>query len=302
MPLLTQIKIQEKQSKWVKEKLEKMGEERNRRLVSNSGENTAAYCKRKPKSSKGQVYTTYSDKDNTALVKLIPKRLCSSLRRASGKPIAISVDRPQEDPFSKPSLVIMVQVTRSVQCDLDAVLLTKSTKKSRREKSMFVHPLNPVDIIDDTIEAKKDKKRKRNVSMGSSKEQVQINLPQLILSHIHRICVHDNKDHGLVYRLWLGEIFEYFQVPVKEWQVQTTKDVFGEVDHAAIPATSRGENAPMLEHVGLVEENSRLKEELSKTQASLDTERSSNYAHLKHIVDLLAKGSPSSSYFVPPSV
>ncbi|KAH0712167.1 hypothetical protein KY289_008126 [Solanum tuberosum] len=61
--------------------------------------------------------------------------------------------------------------------------------------------------------------------------EVQINLPQLILSHIHRICVQDNKDHGL------GS--------VKEWQVQTTTNVLGKVDHAAIPATSRGENSPM---------------------------------------------------------
>uniref|UniRef100_A0A0V0HBE0 Putative ovule protein n=1 Tax=Solanum chacoense TaxID=4108 RepID=A0A0V0HBE0_SOLCH len=57
--------------------------------------------------------------------------------------------------------------------------------------------------------------------------QVQINLLQLILSHIHRISVHDDKDHGLGYGFWLGEVFEFFQVPVKEWQVQSTKDVFG---------------------------------------------------------------------------
>ncbi|KAH0761450.1 hypothetical protein KY290_017523 [Solanum tuberosum] len=54
-----------------------------------------------------------------------------------------------------------------------------------------------------------------------------------------------------------------------------------------------------LEHAWLVEENSRLKEELSKTQAELDTERSSN-SHLKHIFDLLTKVSPSSSSFMPP--
>ncbi|KAK4737204.1 hypothetical protein R3W88_000901 [Solanum pinnatisectum] len=57
-----------------------------------------------------------------------------------------------------------------------------------------------------------------------------------------------------------------------------------------------------LEHAGLVEENSRLKDELAKTQAALETERSSNSAHLKNLVDLFAKGSPFSSPCVPPSV
>ncbi|KAG5575550.1 hypothetical protein H5410_055684 [Solanum commersonii] len=122
---------------------------------------------------------------------------------------------------------------------------------------------------------------------------------------IEGICVHDDKDHGLGYGFWLGKGFEYFRVLVKEWQEQTTKDVLGEVDHVVIPATSRGANdlvqrlktllttkdeeiaalrtahsAAMdqlhisygLEHAGLVEENYRLKDELAKTQAALETE------------------------------
>ncbi|KAH0636247.1 hypothetical protein KY290_036673 [Solanum tuberosum] len=75
--------------------------------------------------------------------------------------------------------------------------------------------------------------------------KVQINLPKLVLNHIHRICVHDDKDHGLGYGFWLGKIFEYFRVSVIEWQEQTTKNVLGEVDHVVIPATSRGAIAPV---------------------------------------------------------
>ncbi|KAH0712154.1 hypothetical protein KY289_008113 [Solanum tuberosum] len=136
-----------------------------------------------------------------------------------------------------------------------------------------------------------------------------------------------------------GEIFEYFQVPVKEWQVQTTKDVLGEVDHATIPSTYRGANAPMqclrasltakgekiaalkvsqlpwisctlvtgLSMLGWSKKTLDLKKSLLRlkqhwilkeplillTKAALDTERSSSSAHLKHIVDLLAKGSLS---------
>ncbi|KAG5614460.1 hypothetical protein H5410_014284 [Solanum commersonii] len=56
------------------------------------------------------------------------------------------------------------------------------------------------------------------------------------------------------------------------------------------------------ENAGLVKENSKLKEELATTQATLKTERTSNSAYLKYIVDLLAKGSLSSSSCVPPSV
>ncbi|KAG5576200.1 hypothetical protein H5410_056334 [Solanum commersonii] len=172
----------------------------------------------------------------------------------------------------------------------------------------FMLPLHMllVDVVHKIILPRKQKGTEVNYLDFTLMEllisQVQINLPQLILSHIHRICVQDNKDHG--------------HGSVKKWQVQTTTNVLGEVDHAAIPATSRGENSPIqclrtsltakgdygLEHVGLVEENSRLKEELAKTQETLDTERSSNSAHLNHIVDFLAKGSPSSSSFVQPYV
>ncbi|KAH0703072.1 hypothetical protein KY285_017350 [Solanum tuberosum] len=124
-------------------------------------------------------------------------------------------------------------------------------------------------------------------------------------------------------------------VPIEEWQEQTIKDVLEVVDHDVIPTTSRGANAPMqqlraslivkneeitalqvshsaaidqlhidygLEHARLAEENSRLKEELAQTQAALNTERSSNSDCLKHLYEILTKGSPSSSSALPPSV
>lgn len=107
--------------------------------------------------------------------------------------------------------------------------------------------------------------------------------------------------------------------------------MLGEVDQALIPPTSRGENAPVhclkvvltmkneeiatlkvahsvaldqlhisygLAHVGLVEENSGLKDEVSKTQATLELKRSSNSVHLKILVELFVAGPSSSS--VPP--
>ncbi|KAK4730136.1 hypothetical protein R3W88_023124 [Solanum pinnatisectum] len=105
------------------------GDERIWSLVSDIGENMDSYCKGELKSSKGHVYTTFSDDDDTLLVK-------------------------------------------AMQRDLDAILLTKSTKKSYGKKSKFIPPENPIDIIDNVIETKKDRKRKRTAFMGNSKEQV----------------------------------------------------------------------------------------------------------------------------------
>lgn len=165
--------------------------------------------------------------------------------------------------------------------------------------------------------------------------KIPANLPRLVLSHMNRICMNDNTVHGIGYGFLLGDIFEYIQVPVEEWQEQTVKDVLGEVDHDIIYTNSRGANAPLqelrasltekkkkivslqashsaeinrmhtdygIQHASLVEETSRLKEKLSQTQAALDAERSSNSDHLKHIFYLVSKGSPSSSLTMRPSV
>ncbi|KAH0668574.1 hypothetical protein KY289_023067 [Solanum tuberosum] len=139
----------------------------------------------------------------------------------------------------------------------------------------------------------------------------------------------------MAYGFWLGMVFEHFGVPVREWQIQTIKDVLGVVDHETIHATKRGANAPMqrlrasltvkneeitllqgshsaaidklhidygLKHVILAEENSRLKEKLAQTQVALNTERLSNSDRLKHLYELLTKDFPSSSSALPPSV
>ncbi|KAH0748894.1 hypothetical protein KY290_028126 [Solanum tuberosum] len=75
--------------------------------------------------------------------------------------------------------------------------------------------------------------------------KIQINLPGLILNHIHGLCVFVKKERGLAYGFWLGMVFEHFGVPIREWQIQTINDVLGVVDHETIPATKRRENALM---------------------------------------------------------
>ncbi|KAG5617118.1 hypothetical protein H5410_016942 [Solanum commersonii] len=183
------------------------------------------------------------------------------------------------------------------------------------------------DVVHKIILPRKQKRMEANyldlTLMELLISQVHINLPKLILSHINRICVDNSTEHGLGYGFWLGDIFEYFQVPIEEWKEQTIKGVLGVVDHAAILTTSRGANAPMqrieslvshsatidqlhidygLKHARLAEENSRLKEELAQTLAALNTERSSNSDCLKHLYEILTKGSPSLSSALPPSV
>ncbi|KAK4731134.1 hypothetical protein R3W88_024122 [Solanum pinnatisectum] len=164
--------------------------------------------------------------------------------------------------------------------------------------------------------------------------KIQINLPNLILSHIYSLCVQDKKERGLAYGFWLGDVFDYFSVSIKEWQIQTTKDVLGVVDHITIPATKRGANAPIqrlkdsltakdkelanlrvahsakldqlrmtheMERERLIAENCKVNEELVQAQEALANERNINSGDLKSIFDFLSNGSSPSSFLVPPS-
>ena len=54
--------------------------------------------------------------------------------------------------------------------------------------------------------------------------RTQINLPILIMIHIHSLSKVDKKQRGLAYGFWLGQVFEHFGVPVKKWQIQTISD------------------------------------------------------------------------------
>ncbi|XP_049405413.1 secreted RxLR effector protein 161-like [Solanum stenotomum] len=66
---------------------------------------------------------------------------------------------------SNPSVKAPVRVTRFVQRTRDAMLLAKSTKKTRSVQSKFVLPSNPIEIDDDDIIGpKKSRKQKRNTS------------------------------------------------------------------------------------------------------------------------------------------
>ncbi|KAH0679479.1 hypothetical protein KY284_020564 [Solanum tuberosum] len=155
-----------------------------------------------------------------------------------------------------------------------------------------------------------------------------INLSQLMLSHIHFIGIEDKKFHALGYGFWLGAIFEHLKIPVKVWEEQTIKDVLGTVNHVVVPAPRRGANAPMrrlraqltmkdekiaalrvshnaamdqlhisygLGHTRLEEEIAKLKEDLSKFEAALEAEKSTNSANLKGLYDMFKSTPPTVS-------
>ncbi|KAG5593782.1 hypothetical protein H5410_035014 [Solanum commersonii] len=497
-----------------------LGGKRNQSLRFDLEDETIARSEREQISSKEQAYSSCDDDDDIPLVQIVFKRLCSRLSIISYRPIAMILPDAHDSLTSNPLMKAPVRVTRFVQRTRDAMLLAKSTKKTRPMQCKFIIHSNTIDIDDDDIiEPKKSRKRKRNTSkpdesgpkeideinsaralsfrrrsvvrgrvitgfggdemsellalvqaqgwtellsegtlrrkMGREEtnefylnatgsvmsisstvcgvsftlnaeilssilgvpnngwshyvkrnwpplegnisafeichrfsndptlteytrvdkgamlplhrllldvmhkivlpqkqkrteanyldltlmelllSKIQINLPALILSHIHGLCVFDKKERGLAYGFWLGMVFEHFCVLVREWQIQTIKDVLGVVNHETIPATKRRENEPMqrlrasltaktkeitalqdshsaaidklhidygLKHARLAEKNSRLTEELAQTQAALNTERLTNSVRLKHVYALLTKDFPSSSSTLPPFV
>ncbi|KAG5610277.1 hypothetical protein H5410_021558 [Solanum commersonii] len=69
--------------------------------------------------------------------------------------------------------------------------------------------------------------------------KVPIDLPSLIINHMHKVFNHVKNGHALPYRLWMTSIFEAFDVPVQAWNSKTVKGVVGQVNHMALPASMR---------------------------------------------------------------
>ncbi|KAK4711663.1 hypothetical protein R3W88_006176 [Solanum pinnatisectum] len=271
------------------------GEEHSQRFNS--------HCEGELKLSKEQVYTTHSDDDNTSLVKMIPEQLRSQISK----------------------------VTRAAQCDLDAALLTRSTKESHGMKSKFIPPENSIDIRDDVVKPKKDKKRKRSASMGSFMKQE--NVSKLVKKSSH---TDDYVDDVVV----LAELLILLQAQgwnalflqgnrrrkmgkkeTREFYINAVGSTSSITSKSVIPTTSRGANAhvqhlnPLLttkneEIAAFRVTHSAVMDQLHLSYGFehagllklMEIKRSSNSAHLKNLVDLFAKSSPSSSFCGPPSV
>lgn len=102
------------------------------------------------------------------------------------------------------------------------------------------------DVVHKIIIPRKQKRTEANyldlTLMELLLSKLQINLHALILSHIHGVCVLDEKKRALAYGFLLGMVFKYFNVPVTEWQIQSISDVLGEMDLATIPENKKGTN------------------------------------------------------------
>ncbi|KAH0746083.1 hypothetical protein KY285_007740 [Solanum tuberosum] len=124
-----------------------------------------------------------------------------------------------------------------------------------------------------------------------------INLSKLMLFHIHFIGVEDKKLHALGYGIWLGEIFEYLKIPVKRLRAKLTlKDE--EISALKVSHTTAMDQLHVsygLEHARLVEENAKLKEDLAKSEVSLEAKKYTNSANLKGLYDLFKSTPPCAS-------
>ncbi|KAH0773665.1 hypothetical protein KY290_010802 [Solanum tuberosum] len=89
--------------------------------------------------------------------------------------------------------------------------------------------------------------------------EVLIDLPSLIISHMHRVLNQNKNRHALPYGFWMASIFEAFDVPVQVWVSQTVKDVVGRVNHMALPISMRRLDSPL----------QRLKDQLAEKEHEL---------------------------------
>lgn len=69
--------------------------------------------------------------------------------------------------------------------------------------------------------------------------EVPIDLPFLIVKHMHMVLHQDDNGHALPYGFWMTPIFVSFDVPVQVWFAQTIKDVVGKVNYMALPVSLR---------------------------------------------------------------
>uniref|UniRef100_M1BEE9 Uncharacterized protein n=2 Tax=Solanum tuberosum TaxID=4113 RepID=M1BEE9_SOLTU len=138
--------------------------------------------------------------------------------------------------------------------------------------------------------------------------EVPINLPSLIINHMHRVLNQDKNGHAFPYGFWMASIFESFDVPVQVWVSQTVKDVVGRVNHMTLPISMRRLNSPLqrLKYQPAEKEDElaamttahQLERESWEAQVvvlqnELDQERNANIATVRHLTNLLSTQNPS---------
>ncbi|KAK4739473.1 hypothetical protein R3W88_003170 [Solanum pinnatisectum] len=273
------------------------------------------------------VHTTSSDEDNTPLAKMIPKKLRSQLRRVSSNPTTASIK------WSHCNVICAAVITRSTKkihgnkskfvppenpIDVaDDISITK--KNGKRKKTAFGGHCKEQDTLTKSV-----KKSKYTDDSDGDMVVVSETRKVRILEFKRRKMIRDSVVTAIGGQE-MGELLgnrwrKMGRKETREFYINVTGllllfitkylKAFLTMKNEEIVALRVAHSADMdqlhisygLEHAGLVEENSQLKDELAKTQAARETKRSSNSTYLKNLVDLFAKGSPSSSSCVPPFV
>ncbi|KAH0650447.1 hypothetical protein KY284_030359 [Solanum tuberosum] len=75
--------------------------------------------------------------------------------------------------------------------------------------------------------------------------EVLIDLPSLIIKNMHMVLNQEKHGHAFLYGFWMASIFEAFDMPVQVWHSQIVKDVVGQVNHMALPASMRHLDTPL---------------------------------------------------------
>lgn len=140
--------------------------------------------------------------------------------------------------------------------------------------------------------------------------EVKIDLPRLVIKHLHHVFLKDDKWYALPYSFWIAPVFEEYSVLVQVWSLQTTKDVIGIVNYVALPASMRRADNPLqrlrntltdkivkLEVVCIAHEVERvtLISHIHVLEADLARERADNVETIYKLTQLLPSAPSSSS-------
>ena len=140
-----------------------------------------------------------------------------------GEPIELVRKFAQDDSILKPRPVLLKELSSLHKMLLAMVFRMILPRDHRRTEAMFLDM-----VIMELLLQKK-----------------QIDLPALMIMHIHRVaCSEDQKSrHALGYGFWLGDVFDQLGLGISNWIYQGAKDILGENDGSLVATSSKKESS-----------------------------------------------------------
>lgn len=102
-----------------------------------------------------------------------------------------------------------------------------------------------------------------NLFFTEVSSKYQINLPVIVIKHIHTIIIVKDGKHGLAYGFWLNKVFAYFIFKCGKGKVGSVKQIFNITtleDHECIPRRAGGKSKSII--TNLIDVQTGLREEL----------------------------------------